>query len=122
MQKAPNFPYTRYGGNKTRQLRPCYFSILAETIVVYSLFHSSTRYTRCPAVPCPASCVLCPVPCREFGRADGPPLSMDEQLCGLPQLPVLRALSPVHVRRLRLRRPRLRTPLSCHGQQHRCKD
>ena len=44
---------------------------------------------------------------------------MDEQLCGLPQLPVLRAVSSLHVCWLRLRCPRLRTPLSCHGQQHR---
>ena len=42
---------------------------------------------------------------------------MDEQLRGLPQLPVLRALSHVHVHRLRLRGFGIAASIPCHGEK-----
>lgn len=41
--------------------------------------------------------------CLTRERLDGPPLPVDEQLRGLPELPVLRAVSHVYVHRLCLR-------------------
>lgn len=108
-QKGPRCKYLVRQVENTRERRPCYMRTAA-VLVTYLPIHPSTHYMRCPWLPA-----------RQFVRADGPPLPMDEQLCGLPELPVLRAVSPVHVRRLRLRCARLRTPLSCHGQQHRGK-
>lgn len=49
---------------------------------------------------------------------DGPPLPVDEQLCGLPELPILRAVSAVHVRRLRLRGPRRSAAILVLGENH----
>ena len=125
MRKAPKLRKTWYDttypirdkNTETSALSPA--STYGHTDVNAAILAVLTHPTHPPTTRATRGFVLFGL--REFGGADGPPLPMDEQLRGLPELPVLRAVSAVHVRRMRLRRAGLRTPLSCHGKPHRGK-